>query len=190
MHDASFGVGGVSSINADLKQLSDQDFSNTVIYMMIGIFLILVLLFRSIVMPVYLVGSLVLTYFASIGVTEFISRRFRLSRPQLGGAFLWLCDLMALGVDYSIFLMERFNEYRGTDIKTAMTESMKIWDRLLFQPLSSWREPSRRCCRPAFIASANRHPCADGSFAVCIRHAAAVRPCNGSDLRLSQLVSV
>lgn len=33
--------------------------------------------------------------------------------------------LMALGVDYLIFLMERFNEYRGTDIKTAMTESMK-----------------------------------------------------------------
>ncbi|MED1066902.1 MMPL family transporter [Bacillus paralicheniformis] len=126
LNDASFGVGGVSSINADLKQLSDQDFSNTVIYMMIGIFLILVLLFRSIVMPVYLVGSLILTYFASIGITEFIFTAF-FGYPGLNWAvpFFGFVILMALGVDYSIFLMERFNEYRGTDIKTAMMESMK-----------------------------------------------------------------
>lgn len=32
---------------------------------------------------------------------------------------------MALGVDYSIFLMERFNEYKTKDIQFAMTESMK-----------------------------------------------------------------
>lgn len=72
LKDASFGVSGVSSMNADLKQLSDQDFNKTVLYMMIGIFLILVILFRSLVMPLYLVGSLILTYFTAIGVTEFI----------------------------------------------------------------------------------------------------------------------
>ncbi|OLP66374.1 putative membrane protein YdgH [Bacillus pumilus] len=126
LKDASFGVAGVSSMNADLKQMSDQDFNKTVLYMMIGIFLILVILFRSIVMPLYLVGSLILTYFTAIGVTEFIFTQF-FGYPGINWAvpFFGFVILMALGVDYSIFLMERFNEYRTKDIQHAMTESMK-----------------------------------------------------------------
>ncbi|MFB8734575.1 MMPL family transporter [Bacillus sp. SL00103] len=54
-------------MNADLKQLSDQDFNKTVLYMMIGIFLILVILFRSLVMPLYLVGSLIFDLLYSYG---------------------------------------------------------------------------------------------------------------------------
>ena len=113
-------------MNADLKQLSDQDFNKTVLYMMIGIFLILVILFRSIVMPLYLVGSLILTYFTAIGVTEFIFTQF-FGYPGINWAvpFFGFVILMALGVDYSIFLMERFNEYKTKDIQFAMTESMK-----------------------------------------------------------------
>lgn len=93
LKDASFGVGGVSSINADLKQLSDQDFSNTVIYMMIGIFLILVLLFRSIVMPAVF-GRIVDLDVLCINRCNrvYFHGVFRLSRPQLGGSFLWICD--------------------------------------------------------------------------------------------------
>ena len=33
--------------------------------------------------------------------------------------------LVALGVDYSIFLMDRFNEYKMIPVKDAMLESMK-----------------------------------------------------------------
>lgn len=126
LKDVSFGVSGVSSMNADLKQLSDQDFNKTVLYMMIGIFLILVILFRSLVMPLYLVGSLILTYFTAIGVTEFIFTHF-FGYPGINWAvpFFGFVILMALGVDYSIFLMERFNEYKTKDIQFAMTESMK-----------------------------------------------------------------
>ncbi|MGE6631498.1 MMPL family transporter [Bacillus sp. NPDC077027] len=126
LDDVSFGVSGVSSMNTDLKQLSDQDFNKTVFYMMIGIFLILVLLFRSIVMPLYLVASLILTYFTAIGVTEFIFTNF-FGYPGINWAvpFFGFVILMALGVDYSIFLMERFNEYKTRDIQMAMTESMK-----------------------------------------------------------------
>ncbi|MFS0656259.1 MMPL family transporter [Bacillus sp. 179-C3.3 HS] len=126
LKDASFGVAGVTSMNADLKQMSDQDFNKTVLYMMIGIFLILVILFRSLVMPLYLVASLILTYFTAIGVTEFIFIHF-FGYPGINWAvpFFGFVILMALGVDYSIFLMERFNEYRTKDIQMAMTESMK-----------------------------------------------------------------
>ncbi|WP_353855694.1 MMPL family transporter [Bacillus sp. Bos-x628] len=126
LKDASFGVAGVSSMNADLKQLSNQDFNKTVLYMMIGIFLILVMLFRSLVMPLYLVASLILTYFTAIGVTEFIFTHF-FGYPGINWAvpFFGFVILMALGVDYSIFLMERFNEYKTKDTQLAMTESMK-----------------------------------------------------------------
>ncbi|PAD06490.1 MMPL family transporter [Bacillus velezensis] len=126
LKNASFGVSGVSSMNADLKEVSDSDFKRTAMFMLAGIFLILIIMLRSLIMPVYLVASLVLTYFASIGVTEYIFTHF-FGYPGVNWAvpFFGFVILMALGVDYSIFLMDRFNELKKEGTEPAMISSMK-----------------------------------------------------------------
>jgi RND superfamily putative drug exporter len=126
LENAHIGIGGITSVNHDLKQVSDADYSRTVTFMLIGIGLILIILLRSIVMPVYILGSLLLTYFTAISITEFIFTRI-LDYPGVSWTvpFFGFVILMALGVDYSIFLMDRFNEVKGQKVELAMLLAMK-----------------------------------------------------------------
>lgn len=126
LENAKYGVAGVSSIFSDLQQISNSDFARTVTLMLIGIGIILIVLLRSLIMPIYLVGSLILTYFTSSAITEFIFVDL-LNYPGINWAvpFFGFVILMALGVDYSIFLMDRFNEYKTENIEEAMLHAMK-----------------------------------------------------------------
>ncbi|WP_047979838.1 MMPL family transporter [Ornithinibacillus contaminans] len=119
-------LGGISSTNNDLQNVSDADYSRTVLYMIAGIFVILIILLRSIVMPIYLIGSLVLTYFTSMAFSEIIFVNiFGADGLTWAVPFFAFVMLTALGIDYSIFLMDRFNEYRGGNLKEAMLTAMK-----------------------------------------------------------------
>ncbi|MDC3413611.1 MMPL family transporter [Aquibacillus sp. 3ASR75-11] len=124
--DSNFAIGGISSTNNDLQNISDADYTRTVFLMLGGIFVILILLLRSITMPIYLIGSLVLTYFTSMGIAEFIFVNL-LGYDGLSWAvpFFAFVILVALGIDYSIFLMDRFNEYNKMDIKEALLSAMR-----------------------------------------------------------------
>lgn len=119
-------VGGVTSMNNDLSGISEADYSRTVMLMLIGISLILIVLFRSIVIPIYIVLSLLVTFYTSLAITEVIYVRiFDLSGVSWAVPFFGFVLLIALGVDYSIFLMDRFKEYRHLEPKTAILEAMK-----------------------------------------------------------------
>ncbi len=119
-------IGGVTSMNKDLNDISNADYSRTVVLMLIGITIILIVLFRSIVMPIYLVGSLLLTYYTSLAIAELIFVRL-LGQSGISWAvpFFGFVMLVALGIDYSIFLMDRFKEYRHLSPQQAILEAMR-----------------------------------------------------------------
>lgn len=126
LSDATYGISGVTGTFADLNEISAADYSRTVVLMLFGIGIILVVLLRSIIMPLYLILSLILTYFTSVAVAELIF----VDMMGYGGIswavpFFAFVILVALGVDYSIFLMDRFNEYRHLPVKDAMIHAMK-----------------------------------------------------------------
>lgn len=126
LENAKVGIGGVTSTNADLKQISQQDYSRTMLLMLIGIGLILALLFRSLIMPLYIILSLVITYYTSMGIAETIFENiFGYSGISWAVPFFAFVMLIALGVDYSIFLMDRFNEYKTISVKDAILEAMR-----------------------------------------------------------------
>jgi len=124
--DSDPKVGGVSSMNNDLQKISDTDYNRTAILMIAGIFIILVVMLRSLIMPLYLIGSLLLTYFTSMAIGEVIFTDM-LDYTGLTWAipFFAFVMLVALGIDYSIFLMGRFNETKHGDLKTTFLQSMK-----------------------------------------------------------------
>ncbi|WP_071394560.1 efflux RND transporter permease subunit [Bacillus tuaregi] len=126
LENAKVAIGGITSTNADLQTMSNGDYSKTVVYMLLGISIILVFLFRSIIMPVYLIGSLILTYYTAISINEVIFMNI-LGYTGISWAvpFFAFVILMALGVDYSIFLMDRFNEYKDLSVTEAMHVAMK-----------------------------------------------------------------
>ncbi|MHC0038110.1 MMPL family transporter [Pseudoneobacillus sp. C159] len=126
LENAKVAVGGMTSVNNDLRTVSGEDYSRTVVLMLVGISIILVFLFRSLIMPIYIIGSLILTYFTSMGINETIFVDI-LGYTGISWAvpFFGFVILMALGVDYSIFLMDRFNEYKDLSVGEAMFISMK-----------------------------------------------------------------
>lgn len=126
LENAKIGIGGASSTYHDMKQISDKDYTQTVILMLIGIGLILIALLRSFIMPMYILLSLVATYYTSISIAEFLFVHV-LGYSGLNWAmpFFGFVVLMALGVDYSIFLMDRFNEHRNMPVKDAILHAMK-----------------------------------------------------------------
>ncbi len=126
LENAAIAISGITSTNADLQAMSNADYTNTVIWMMIGISIVLIFLFRSIIMPAYIIGSLILTFYTALGINEAIYVNM-LGYTGISWAvpFFGFVILVALGVDYSIFLMDRFNEYKDLTIKDAMLEAMR-----------------------------------------------------------------
>ncbi|ULT59086.1 MMPL family transporter [Neobacillus drentensis] len=126
LENAKIEVGGVSSMHHDLDTISKADYARTVILMLAGISIILIILLRSLIMPLYLIGSLVLTYYTAMAISESIFVHI-LGYTGISWAvpFFAFVILVALGIDYSIFLMDRFNEYRDMPVQQAILLSMK-----------------------------------------------------------------
>lgn len=126
LEQADIAISGVTSTFADLQTVSNADYNRTVYLMMGGILIILILLLRSIIMPLYLMLSLFVTYYAAIGVTEAIFvHMLGYSGITWTTPFFGFVMLIALGVDYSIFLMDRFNENRDLDPREAIVQAMR-----------------------------------------------------------------
>ncbi|MHA6260104.1 MMPL family transporter [Sporosarcina sp. CAU 1771] len=125
--DAELAYSGVSSMNSDLYDISSKDFERTVIIMLVSLFVVLTVLFRSAIMPLYMIGSLLLTYYTAISVTELIFVNI-MGYDGISWAvpFFGFIMLIALGVDYSIFLLDRFREesINRLPVREAMITSM------------------------------------------------------------------
>ncbi|WP_439425617.1 MMPL family transporter [Oenococcus alcoholitolerans] len=111
---ADIGVTGTSMQNYDLQEISTSDFTRTAIIMLIGIAIVLMLITRSVLNALTIITALAGTYFISLGIGEKISQLL-LGRSELSWnvPFFGFIMLVALGVDYSIFVMMDYNEQRG-----------------------------------------------------------------------------
>ncbi|MDE0583041.1 MMPL family transporter [Planococcus sp. A6] len=127
LEDVDIAYGGVPSINSDLKDISESDFTRTVSIMLISLFVVLAVLLRSFIMPLFMIGSLLLTYYSSIAITELIFVGW-LGYDGITWAvpFFGFVMLVSLGIDYSIFLLDRYREEALTaaDFSKAMHRSM------------------------------------------------------------------
>ena len=102
---------GKTMTNVDLQEISQTDFIRSILVMMIGITLILLWVTRSAFQTLVIIGSLMLTNFAALGITELITKHL-LGHEALSWnvPFFSMIMLITLGVDYSIFFMMRYNE--------------------------------------------------------------------------------
>ncbi|MGW6281828.1 MMPL family transporter [Kribbella sp. NPDC055071] len=104
-------VGGNTAINLDVLDASKRDLRVIIPSILAVIFIVLMLLLRSLVAAVLLVIANVLSFTATVGVSALaFNHLFKFpgadpSIPLYGFVFL-----VALGIDYSIFLMTRVRE--------------------------------------------------------------------------------
>jgi RND superfamily putative drug exporter len=106
-----FGVTGQAAFTYDVAQLSDSDLRTVIPIAIAVIAVLLAVVMRSLIAPLYLIVSVVLSYFSALGLTVLV---FIKAAGQPGLTFilpfLLFMFLLALGEDYNILVMMRIRE--------------------------------------------------------------------------------
>ena len=111
MGAADYGVNGEAPAFYDISHISDSDLLRVIPIAIVVIGVLLALVMRSLVAPLYLIASVGLSYLAALGLSVLIF-------IELGGdggltfilPFLMFVFLLALGEDYNILVMSRIRE--------------------------------------------------------------------------------
>ena len=109
--DSSALVGGTSAVYFDVRTANDRDNKTIIPIILFVITIILGLLLRSILSAVVLLGTVVLSYFATLGVCALVFNHvFGFAGGDNSFPLFAFIFLVALGIDYNIFLMTRVRE--------------------------------------------------------------------------------
>ena len=95
----------------DISQVSGNDLKRVIPVVAVLIAILLAIVLRSLVAPLYLVASVVLSYFATLGLASIVFVRIG-GQPNLNFVIpvVIFIFLMALGSDYNILVMTRIRE--------------------------------------------------------------------------------
>ncbi|NDU74160.1 MMPL family transporter [Actinomadura sp. DSM 109109] len=104
-------VGGTTATYLDIKRASARDNKVIIPIVLAVVLLILIALLRAVVAPLLMMGTVVLSFLASLGACAVIFEHvFGFEGTDSGFPLLAFIFLVALGVDYNIFLMHRVRE--------------------------------------------------------------------------------
>ena len=114
VHDipgAQAKVGGGTAINKDVESAAAHD-RDLLIPLILGVVLIILsLLLRAIVAPLMLIATVVLSFAAALGISAFFfTHVFGFAGADTSVPLFVFVFLVALGIDYNIFLMTRVRE--------------------------------------------------------------------------------
>ncbi len=104
-------VGGDDATALDQRQATERDQALLLPLILISVFLILIVLLRNLVTPILLLIAVVGSFFAAYGASWLVFQNiFGFPALDLSVFILAFLFLVALGVDYSIFLVTRAQE--------------------------------------------------------------------------------
>jgi RND superfamily putative drug exporter len=111
LHAVDYGVTGEAPALYDISSISNSDLARVIPIAIIVIGILLALVMRSLIAPLYLIASVALSYFAALGLAVLVF-------IKIGGnsgitfilPFLLFIFLLALGEDYNILVMTRIRE--------------------------------------------------------------------------------
>jgi RND superfamily putative drug exporter len=122
------GVTGEAPTTYDVSQASDRDLVHIFPVAIIVIAILLALVLRSLVAPLYLIASVVVSYLAAFGLSVLLFQ----DATGTGGLnyfipFLMFVFLLALGEDYNILVMTRIREEAGRmPLRQAVTRALEL----------------------------------------------------------------
>jgi RND superfamily putative drug exporter len=104
-------AGGTAATDLDISKATTHD-RNVIVPLVLGVVLvILALLLRAVVAPLVLIATVILSYLASLGVSMVVfDKVFGFAGSDVSLPLFGFIFLVALGIDYNIFLMTRVRE--------------------------------------------------------------------------------
>ncbi|MPZ82212.1 MAG: MMPL family transporter [Actinophytocola sp.] len=121
-------VGGQSAIQLDTQLASAHDRALIIPIVLVVIFLVLALLLRALVAPLLLIATVVLSFAATMGVSALVfNHLFDFPGADPAIPLFGFIFLVALGIDYNIFLMTRVREETiATDTRTGTLHGLAV----------------------------------------------------------------
>lgn len=122
---STIAMGGQSEKIYDTQETASSDFLRTAIIMLVGIGIALIFVTRSVLQPLFILGTLVIAYLTSLSINQWLVHAL-LGRSLLAWntPFFSFIMIVALGVDYSIFLMMRYRELGEVNPSWTTSEKM------------------------------------------------------------------
>lgn len=122
--DAKISMVGFSAVQNDIRNYYNADVQFIIIVTLIVVLLILIVLLRSLVAPIYLVGSVILSYLSALGIGvvffQFILKEdIHWSVP--GMTFL---VLVAVGADYNLLVISRIRDEAARGVRTGVIRTV------------------------------------------------------------------
>jgi uncharacterized membrane protein YdfJ with MMPL/SSD domain len=122
-------VSGFTVVYADIHDIMNRDMYRAFGFVLAGVFLVLLLMLRSVVAPLYLIATVVLSFTCTLGLTSlFFDLALGVERLSWLLPMFMFVFLVALGIDYSIFLFGRIKEevayhgmHEGVHVAVART---------------------------------------------------------------------
>ncbi|GAA1731380.1 MMPL family transporter [Brachybacterium phenoliresistens] len=103
-------VGGSTAVDLDTNETSAHDRTLIIPLVLVAITIMLALLLRSLLAPLVLLATTVLSFGTALGVSAVIFRLIDQPRSDPSVPLYAFVFLVALGIDYNIFLMTRVRE--------------------------------------------------------------------------------
>ncbi len=109
--DPTVQIGGTTAIQLDTNNAARHDLKTIIPIVLVVILVILIILLRSLLAPLILIFSVILSYAATIGISALLFNNvFHFPGSDPAVPLFGFIFLVALGVDYNIFLMTRVRE--------------------------------------------------------------------------------
>ena len=126
LEGATFATTGITSTYSEIRGLINTDLITVIVFVLLGIFVVLAILLRSLVAPIYLMLTIVLSYVSTLGISFlFFCKILGQDGLHWSVPFFSFCVLVALGVDYNIFLMSRVKEeYVPGQMRQSVTRAL------------------------------------------------------------------
>jgi len=128
LHATDSGVNGEAPAFYDISSISNSDLMHVIPIAIIVIGVLLALVMRSLVAPLYLIASVAISYFAALGLAVLVFLKI----GHDGGItfilpFLLFIFLLALGEDYNILVMTRIREEaRHRPLREAVVRAVGV----------------------------------------------------------------
>ncbi len=126
LEGSSHYIGGESATRADIMLTNDADFGRVTGLATASILIVIIILLRSVLAPLYMVATVLLNYGATLGIATwlFLDVMKHSSMIYMIPIFIFVI-LVALGADYNIFLVSRIREEaQQRPIKEAVSHAV------------------------------------------------------------------
>ena len=122
--DASIGMNGLTVQLRDTRDYYRQDLRTIVTTTILVVFAILIVLLRALVAPVYLIGSVVISYLSALGIGVVMFQLILGQELHWSVPGLTFIILVAVGADYNLLLISRIRDESPYGIRSGVIRTV------------------------------------------------------------------